>query len=95
MTIFVPALLKMEVVLGVVMENLTGPSSGWASRKVLDMVPEKVPGWVLVVGTQVVPEEVPGSLFEATSCNPGATLECPPLGIRPSQSPSRHRCLVA
>ncbi len=93
-----PAVLKLEVLLGALTENLTEPSSGWASQRVLGMmVPGQVSGWVLVVGTEVVPGEVPESelLFEATSCNPGATLEYPRLENLPSRSPSRHKYLVA
>lgn len=61
------------------------------------MVPGKVPGWVLAVGTEVLPEQVPESErpFEATRCNPGAMLECPRLESPPSRSRSRHKCLVA
>lgn len=97
---FVPAMLKMEVLPGGLsmkekLETLLGPSSGWVPQKVLDMVPEEVPGWVLMVGTGVVPEEEPGSLFGATSCSLGATLECLPLGSPPSQTQSRHKCLAA
>lgn len=97
MAILVPAVLKLEVLIGALTESLTGPSSGWASQRVLDMMPGHVPEWVLVEGTEVIPEEVPESepLFEATSCNPGATLEYPRLESPPSRIQSRHKCLVS
>lgn len=97
---FVTAMLKTEVLPGELsvkerLGALLGRSSGWVPQKVLDMVPEEVPEWVLMVGTQVVPEGEPGLMSGATSCSLGATWECLPLGSPPSQTRNHRKCLAA
>ena len=97
---FVTAMLKTEVLPGELsmterLEALLGQSSLWVPQELLDMVPEEVPGWVLMVGTRVIPEGVPGLLFEATSCSLGATWEYLPLGSRPSPTQNHRKCFAA
>ena len=96
----VTAMLKTEVLPGELsvkekLEALLGRSSGWVPQRVLDMVPEEVLEWVLMVGTRVVPEGEPGLMSGATSCSLGATWECLPLGSPPSRTQNHRKCLAA
>ena len=97
---FVTVMLKTEVLLEELsmkerLEAPLGQSSPWVPQEVLDMVPEEVPGWVLMVGTRVMPEGEPGLLFGATNCSLGATWEYLLQGSPPSQTQSHHKCLAA